>query len=168
PIMPAETAKPSEPKKPVVTLVPSLLETAYKEEDDTTGTPRTLAYVRAQRAVLKYLDTQASDTLAPHQARRWTQSINPVSKMPRAEEALRLCYYMRSQGYDTGALIGHDTKIMQLYVVIRTGPDKILYWKQNFSTNQVLYTAPSTSRSGRRNALPGNSANFDLSMENML
>jgi hypothetical protein len=159
PALPSDSNRVNVPKRPAVTLVPLLPKTMYKDEEDTKGTPKTLAYVRAQLAVLKYLDTQASDSLTPYQARKWTQAIDPTNKEPKAEEAIRLCYYMRSQGYDTAAIIAHDKKTMQLYVARNHHQQfhKLLYWKQNFATNEVVFKAASPPRQPRRNAIPGDS-----------
>lgn len=156
PAPPPESNNVNVPKTPAVTLVPLLPKTTYKDEDDTKGMPKSLAYVRAQLAVLKYLETQASDTLTPYQARKWTQAIDPTHKEPKAEEALRLCYYMRSQGYDTGADLEHDKKMIHLYVARGDRPEhKLSYWKQNFETNEVVFMAASPPRQPRRNAIFG-------------
>jgi hypothetical protein len=58
---------------PIVTLVSTLPDTTYKDEDDTKGIEKSLSYFKIQRAVLKYLETKAADTLSPIQARKWTQ-----------------------------------------------------------------------------------------------
>jgi hypothetical protein len=157
PALPSDSNSVNGPKRPVVTLVPLLPKTTYKDEEDTKGTPKTLAYMRAQLTVLKYLDTQASDSLTPYQARKWTQAIDPTNKEPKAEEAIRLCYYMRSQGYDTAAIIEHDKKTMQLYVARdhRQQLHKLPYWRQNFATNEVVFKAASPPRQPRRNAITG-------------
>ncbi|KAH7082075.1 hypothetical protein FB567DRAFT_97682 [Paraphoma chrysanthemicola] len=161
PTLPSEQAKTKAALVPVVTLVPMLPKTTYKDEDDTKGTPKTLAYAMAQLAVLKYLDRHASDSLSPYQARKWTQAIELTSKEPKAEEALRLCYYMRSQGYDTGAIIEQGAKSILLYVANpHSTPNKMPYWKQDTSTNQVQFMAPSPLRQPRRNALAGNPFGF--------
>lgn len=72
------------------------------------------------------------------------------------EEALRLCYYMRSQGYDVYAKI--EGKVIHLYVAnqrsyIRDKQHDMLYWKQNFATNASASVAPSAPRAARRNAM---------------
>ncbi|CAO2653097.1 Nn.00g025080.m01.CDS01 [Neocucurbitaria sp. VM-36] len=156
-----------EPKKPITTLVSTLPETTYKDQDDTKGSEKSLPYIKVQRALLKFLDSNASDTLTPLQARRWTQAIDPKTKNPKAEEALRLCYYMRSQGLDTYAEIWNG--VICLFVVnqrsnIRAPEEDFLYWKQDYKTNSIEYTAPSNHGGGggggvmrattlRRNAL---------------
>jgi hypothetical protein len=156
----ADTAT-QEPKKPITTVVSMLPKTTYNEADaDAAGGPeRTTSSVKAQRQLLKWLGTNPADTLSAHQARRWTQDIGP-DKKPTAKDALRLCYYMRSQTFDVYA----DVKggCMSLYVVNQgtqeSSPrtDK-LYWKQNITSNLIEYTAPShryaAPNGGRRGAL---------------
>jgi predicted RNA-binding Zn ribbon-like protein len=156
----AAEAAAQEPKKPITTVVSMLPKTIYNEvEADKAGGPeRTAAYVRVQRQMLKWLGTNAAETLQPHQARRWTQEI-ASDKKPTAQDALRLCYYMRSQTLDTYAEVKGGC--ISLYVNNQTtyvgGPrtDK-LYWKQKFKSNVIQYTAPSSRHaaapSGRRNA----------------
>ncbi|KAH7070376.1 hypothetical protein BKA63DRAFT_568767 [Paraphoma chrysanthemicola] len=166
PSLPSEQAKAKATVMPVVTLVPMLPKTTYKDEDDTKGTPKTLAYVRAQLTVLKYLERHPSDSLSPCQARKWTQAIDPTNKEPKAEEALRLCYYMRSQGCDTGAIIEQDAKSILLYVANpHSGPSRLPYWKQDTSTNHVQFMAPSPPRQPRRNAIAGDAFGFGEAFE---
>jgi hypothetical protein len=142
-----------EPKQPTVTLVTALPPTNYNEQDETDGTVRTLAYVKVQRALLKYLEKHASDTLTEAQARKWTQAIAPDGrKKPTAVDALKFCYYMRSLGYDVYANIKDS---MILLYVIEALEVSVLYWAQNIVTNKILSVdgeAPRASR-GRRNAV---------------
>jgi hypothetical protein len=151
----------TEPPQPVVTLASTLPTTTYDEKNEAEGTTRTLAYVRVQRALLEYLNTKPSDSLNARQARRWTQAIDPAgNKKPKAEDALRLCYYMRSQGYDTFARVANKT--LSLYVVkqgARTH-EHVLYWQQDVVTNEVLNApAPQPTRT-RRNAIPDSPSFF--------
>jgi hypothetical protein len=157
-----------EPKKPITTLIPMLSMTTYDEaEAEEAGEPeRTLAYVKVQCQLLKWLGTNASETLTPLQARRWTQEIS-ADKKTTAQDALRLCYYMRSQTFDTYADLKGGS--VSLYVVNQgteeRGPktDK-LYWKQNTKTKEIEYTAPSSRHhgGGRRNAFVAPSATADI------
>ncbi len=144
-------------RKAVVTLVPVLQKTPYSEQVEE-GAERTLEYVKVQRAVLKFLDDNSTEALAPLQAQRWTEAIEPNTKKPKAIEALRLCYYMRSQGYDTYADIKNG--MISLFVV---NPDSMyrhercdhLYWKQDYKTNLIVFRLPSSNeRYARRNAMP--------------
>jgi hypothetical protein len=142
-----------EPKRPTVTLVTALPPTTYSEQDEAGSTVRTLAYVKVQRALLKYLDKYASDTLTEPQARKWTQAIDPDGrKKPTAVDALKLCYYMRSQGYDVYANI--KDSLISLYV-IEALEGSVLYWAQNIVTNKVLTVDREVPRAtrGRRNAV---------------
>jgi hypothetical protein len=153
----------TESMKPVVSYVSALKPTTYDEKNESDYNVRTLAYVTVQRALLKYLETQPADALHPRQARKWTQAIDPTgNKKPKAADALRLCYYMRSQGYDTYARV--ENKNIYLYVanqalIVRDHKQDLLYWKQNVATNEIAYAAPAHSRN-RRNAIPDSSSFF--------
>jgi hypothetical protein len=139
-------------KGPVVTLVSTLPPTTYKEQDDSKSSLNTLAYIRVQRALLRYLENHSADSLTPRQARKWTEEIDPAAnKDPKTADALRLCYYMRSQGYDVFGLV--KSGAILLYCRILGGDQDVLYWKQNFATNQVEYAAPASQRAPRRNAV---------------
>ena len=146
------------PKKPVVTCVSALPPTTYKEQDEPDGTQNTLAYVKVQRTLLKFANTHPTDSLSARQASRWTQDIDPAGrKEPKAADALRLCYYMRSQGYDVYSTLLKGC--IHLYVVhqgskVRDALHDALYWKQNVSTNSVEFMAASSARGTRRNAVP--------------
>jgi hypothetical protein len=140
-----------ESKKPVVTLASALPKISYSEQNETNGSERTLEYVKVQRALLKYMETRASDTLSPRQARQWTQAIDPTgNKRPKAADALKLCYYMRSQGYDVYGTI-EDQEIL-LRVVTLQGTHA-LYWVQSIVTNAVTETDAAAPRTSRRNAM---------------
>jgi len=171
-IAPAQAPRPVEEKelkRCATTLVSVLPKTPYQESSD--STQRTLAYVTVQRAVLKYQDKRPSDTLSARQARSWTQAIEPKNKMPDAKDALLLCYYMRSQGFDTYAKFERST--VSLYVVDqdgdsggRRGEDSV-YWRQNFLTNEITYLASSQPRThtGRRNAIVAGNTSHSRLME---
>jgi hypothetical protein len=145
------------PKKPIETVVSALPSTTYKEENESESSSNSLAYVTVQRALLKYAEKRALDSLSPHQARVWTQAIDPTgNKMPKAADALRLCYYMRSQGYDVYSRVLDSC--VHLYLVkqesnIRDKDHDMLYWKQSVKTNQVVFYYPSPGRGPRRNAV---------------
>jgi hypothetical protein len=165
----ATTTQEQGSKRAVVTSVSALPPTTYNEQNASKGSLNTLAYVKVQRALLKHAKTHATDSLSPRQARLWTQAIDPASKKePKAADALRLCYYMRAQGYDVYAQIKDGS--IALYVVnqgsnIRDEQYDPLYWKQNVSTNKIEYTAPSPSRSGhRRNAVSNDT--FYMQLDN--
>ncbi|KAI8941097.1 hypothetical protein NX059_002336 [Plenodomus lindquistii] len=148
-------------KRPVTTLVNALPPTTYSE-GDIDSTKRTHEYITVQRAILQFLGKRASDTLSARQASAWTGAIEPKTKMPSAKDALHLCYYMRSQGFDTFAEI-HD-RILSLCVADQDSKDDEasrdnaqLYWKQDFSTNHIIFSVSSETRNptGRRNAVVG-------------
>lgn len=137
------------PRKPTVTVASALPKIAYTEQDDTKGTERTLEYIAVQRALLKYLETWAADTLSADQASKWTQAIEPITKEPKAKDAVRLCYYMRSQGFDTYAVIKNG--IVSLFVVRQLSTTRgdghdLLYWKQHVTTNLVHFYGPIPGR----------------------
>ncbi|KAH8702799.1 hypothetical protein GQ44DRAFT_552846, partial [Phaeosphaeriaceae sp. PMI808] len=147
-VMPRSHEKKSE-KKTSVTLVPALPPTSYKDEADTyqdrdtsKGKANTLAYIRVQRHILKYLKTRAADAVDRQQVTAWTKAIDPTdAREPTAEEALRLCYYMRSQGFDVYAKF-ESKKLLCLYLVdqtttVRSVDHDFLYWAQNFCTNEI-------------------------------
>ncbi|KAF1935512.1 hypothetical protein EJ02DRAFT_460308 [Clathrospora elynae] len=149
---PPEPPERQEPKKLITTLVSMLPETTYN--DAAKGTESTLTYVKIQRGLLKYLATHASDTLTARQAHIWTQAISS-DRQPKAQDALRLCYYMRSQGFDTYA----DVKdgFVSLYIAnqqtdLRGPQSDPLYWKQNFKTNEHSMASGGGARGARRNA----------------
>jgi hypothetical protein len=150
--MPTMNTAQREPKKTVVTLATALPPTSYNEQDEADDAVRTLAYVKVQRALLKYQDKYAADTLTDIQARKWTQSIDPDGrKQPTAADALKLCYYMRSQGYDVYANV--KDKLLMMYLV--TAQDlAMLYWVQDLQTNKSFELDLGAPRgSSRRNAV---------------
>jgi len=55
----------------------------------------------------------ASEKLTVRQAHNWTERIAD-NMHPAAKDALRLCYYMRSQGFDTYADVRDDS--IELYL----------------------------------------------------
>lgn len=160
---PAQASASKAPKQPSFTLVHALSPTTYKDEDD--KTPKTLAYIKAQQGVLKYLNKTAADQLSPHHACLLTQAIDPETQEPTAAEALRLCYYMRSLGCDVYHGIEEKSKLLVLYVVnqqshVRGKSFDRPYWLQNYSTNRIMHelvqaprARPAAPRGARRNAL---------------
>jgi hypothetical protein len=146
--------------KPITTIVSALPETPYKDEDDKSG-ENSLAYIKVQRSLLKWLGTNAADSLLTGQASIWTAAIEPATKQPKAADALRLCYYMRSQGFDTYATINKEDGTMSLFVVNQKSHERspwtdFQYWHQNLSTQEITLGTPSGDEghpSGRRNAL---------------
>jgi hypothetical protein len=141
-------------QQPIVTLASTLRPTTYDEKNEAEGTTRTLEYVRVQRALLEYLDKKPADSLNARQARRWTQAIDPAgNKKPKAADALRLCYYMRSQGYDTYARVKNRT--VSCFVVKQTtrNHEHVLYWKQDVVTDEVLNAPDAQPLRTRRNAI---------------
>jgi hypothetical protein len=146
------------PKKSVVALVSALAPTPYDENKETNEDLRTITYVKVQRAVLLFLKTKPADLLTARTARQWTRSIDPTGhKSPKAKDALRLCYYMRSHGFDVYARL--ENQDMVLYIVKQTSNIRhpaidTLYWSQNFSTNAIKTSVEiETAQFARRNAI---------------
>jgi hypothetical protein len=84
--------------------------------------------------VLGFLGGHSADALSAELARKFTAKIDQKSGYPSAKEALRMCYYMRSQGIDTYAQIDPKKFLIKLYVAkaVPTGsiamPRDQLYW----------------------------------------
>jgi hypothetical protein len=124
-------------KMPITTLLSALPKTTYNDAEDTSE--KSSEYIGVQRALLKYLATHASDSLAPRQAYAWTEAISS-DKKPKAQDTLRLCYYMRSQGFDTYAHF--KGTLLLLYIVHPRAkwayPEQDgLYWMQDYKTNVI-------------------------------
>jgi hypothetical protein len=90
-------------RQPARTVVPLLLVPAYREQHEAEF-ERSLEYVQVQVKILKALE-EHDTVLDPQTAYTWTLEIAPPGKTPEFLQALRLCYYMRSYGYDTYASI---------------------------------------------------------------
>lgn len=161
PIVTPSTPTQRTPIQPITTLVPVLDRTIYNEVEETEGSGRTLEYVQVQLQALQYLASYPSDMLSGQQACEWTQIISLSDFKPTAQEALRLCYYLRSQGFDTYAKFKRG--YMNLYVADQESNKQsphvdVLYWKQDVSTNEIRYqcsprTPGPTVVGGRRNAV---------------
>ena len=145
---------------PVTTLASMLPETVYDETKETKS-DNTLEYIKVQRNLLEYLGKHAADTLTAQLACQWTRDISETTTTT-ANDALRLCYYMRSQGFDTYADVKQGS--MSLYIInqhtaMRGPRTDMLYWKQDVITNEIQFAAShgrSTVRRERRNAVvPG-------------
>ncbi|KAF1958264.1 hypothetical protein CC80DRAFT_27456 [Byssothecium circinans] len=138
------------PRKPVTTLVSLLPPTQYKEKAEE---ERSDGYVSAQCAVLKFLEKNASDQLSPSLANKFTAAIDPKAGYPSAKEALRFCYYMRSQGFDTYARFPKG-KGMQFFVATAetrgVAARDNLYWRQDPKSNYITEVRPSRHRPGRQ------------------
>lgn len=146
--------------QPITTIVSILDNTVYDEAEETEDSERTLDYVRVQLKALRYLASYPSDMLSGRQVCKWTQMISPSDFKPTAREALHLCYYLRSQGFDTFAKFKRG--YMKLYVADqesnkRSPHTDVLYWKQDVKTNDIRYACspgiPEPVVGGRRNAV---------------
>lgn len=141
--------KPGPTARSVVSLLPRI---DYKEQHES-GFERSLEYVQVQRTILGAL--KKHDTiLQARDAYEWTCKIDPYDRVPRSLQALRLCYYMRSLGYDTYANIlktyvaelGRETLLLRLLVVnpdsgMRGLSHDHLYWAQDMLTDTKLSKA---------------------------
>ncbi|KAF3008475.1 hypothetical protein E8E13_004582 [Curvularia kusanoi] len=131
------------------TIVPFLPTPVYREQHEAEF-ERSLNYVEVQNKILWSLETY--DTyLSPISAYAWTCNIVPGRQWPKPLHALRLCYYMRSLGYDTYAVIETtesaepDHKITLLNLLV-ADPDSEkrgvkhdhLYWRQDIATGWAI------------------------------
>ncbi|KAI4651941.1 hypothetical protein J4E93_002137 [Alternaria ventricosa] len=140
-VVPVSVPQAQSALKPATTLVSMLPKTPYNEVKEAEGTVNTPAYTKVQLALLEYLNKHASEKLTVRQAHSWTEHIAD-NLHPAAKDALRLCYYMRSQGFDTYADVRDGS--INLYLS-KQAPEKgrskaSLYWKQNYSTNAIEHT----------------------------
>ena len=137
-----------EPREPARTVVPFLPVPAYREQHEAEF-ERSLEYVQVQIKILKALEE--NDTiLDPKTAYEWTLEIAPQGEMPEPVQALRLCYYMRSHGYDTYALFKksddpeyHELTLRLLLVDPKSekrgvGHD-FVYWVQDCDTADIIH-----------------------------
>ncbi|KAL5116411.1 hypothetical protein ACEQ8H_005647 [Pleosporales sp. CAS-2024a] len=131
------------PKQPILTTASVLPPTTYNEQKESGKVANTHAYVKVQCALLKFAQTNSIDSLSPQQAVAWTQAIDPTGyQRPEAAEALRLCYYMRAQGFDVYAQVKDEWVSLYLCHQGYYSPDPkrdVLYWKQSFKTQVVEY-----------------------------
>ncbi|KAI4960823.1 hypothetical protein J4E86_002448 [Alternaria arbusti] len=140
-VVPVSVPQAQSALKPATTLVSMLPKTPYNEVKEAEGTMNTPSYTKVQLALLEYLNKHASEKLTVRQAHNWTERIAD-NMHPAAKDALRLCYYMRSQGFDTYADVRDGS--IELYLS-KQAPEKgrskaSLYWKQNYSTNAIEHT----------------------------
>ncbi|KAJ4359205.1 hypothetical protein N0V95_002371 [Ascochyta clinopodiicola] len=141
-------------------LVSELSKVTYKEQHEEEF-ERSLEYVRVQRKILDCL--QKHDTiLTARAAYTMTRAIVPQGQLPEPMQALRLCYYMRSLGYDTFASIKNvrdptnraTTAMLRLLVANPASETRgvgydHLYWMQYIESGAVFskpYKALSPSR----------------------
>lgn len=111
---------------------------------------RSLKYIKTQRRILKRLDKRDNAITAP-EACKWLANIVPKDQTPQPAQALRLCYYMRSFGFDTFTTIkpscdpetGVDNTALQLLVANPNSKQRDighdhLYWAQQIGTGEVF------------------------------
>lgn len=147
PLPPSE--RPRTSKTPCGSIAPTLLKTAYTEQREKEF-ERSLEYVQVQRRILKSLK-EHDIALTARKAYRWTCDIVSTGQQPQPLQALRLCYYMRSLGYDTFANVktscdfeGKARTTTLRLLVANPESDKRgmahdhLYWLQNVSTNETI------------------------------
>ena len=164
-------SEPSTLNMPVGNLVSVLPKIEYREQHEKEF-ERSLEYVHVQRKILKALENRDTVPTAK-EAYTWTKSIVPKGQRPTPQQALRLCYYMRSLGYDTFASVktSYDpikrVKTTSLRLLIANADSEKrgvgydhLYWAHDLRTGAVLprpYSLLRQSTQGsintRRNAL---------------
>lgn len=144
------------PRKPVRTVVPLLPVPAYREQHEAEF-KRSLEYVQVQVTILKALE-EHDTVLDPQTAYTWTLNIAPAGQMPEPLQALRLCYYMRSHGYDTYASIKRSDNPEYYECTLRlllvdpksdqrgVGYDH-LYWMQDCETGEIIFDPHKVLRS---------------------
>lgn len=139
---------------------PFLCSITYREQHEEEF-ERSLEYIKIQRRILKYLDKQNTAITAP-EAYKWTANIVAKDQTPQPVQALRLCYYMRSFGFDTFAVIkpscdpetGVDNTALQLFVANPNSKQRgighdHLYWAQRIGTGEVFARPWDLQRSAR-------------------
>jgi hypothetical protein len=170
--MPLASTASTKPKMPVVNLVSVLPKIDYKEQDEREF-ERSLEYVRVQRKILQHLEKHDT-SLTSKDAYMFTRAIVPKGQRPTPQQAVRLCYYMRSLRFDTFAII-KDVSVFLFVANPKSDTRGLaadhLYWAQNLSTHEVISkaynlvggdTQSSLGRNGRVNAggsMPASAAN---------
>lgn len=142
---------------PVVTI-PVLPATQYNEQSEK-DFERSLEYVHVQRRILKYLE-KYDIALDARTAYTWTCD-SATGQRPEPLQALRLCYYMRSLGFDTFANIEcfasprSERKTTTLILSIANPNSEThdvarnhIYWAQNITTGEVYPKAYKLRRHG--------------------
>jgi hypothetical protein len=122
---------------------------------------RSFEYLQIQRRILKYVDKRGT-AITAQQAYKWTANIVAKYHTPQPIQALRLCYYMRSFGFDTFAVIkptcdpetGVDDTSLKLFVANPNSKQRgmghdHLYWAQRIGTGKVTVRPYDTERSTR-------------------
>ncbi|PVH97571.1 hypothetical protein DM02DRAFT_79388 [Periconia macrospinosa] len=127
--------------EPIVKVATALPKVSYKENQDEY---RTLDYIQAQLKVLGHLKNTPADNLTAPMAASFIRRIKPDDGTPTALQALQLCYYMRSLGFDTYALWDQAWGELKFYVAASlTNPLDLLFWVCTFEPskdpNGLLY-----------------------------
>ncbi|KAF1925562.1 uncharacterized protein M421DRAFT_7822 [Didymella exigua CBS 183.55] len=140
--------------------VPILRQIAYREQHEKEF-ERSLEYIQIQCRILKYSDKHDTE-ITPRQAYKWTANTVPRTQRPQPVQALRLCYYIRSLGFDTYADIkpsqdpetGIDDTALRLFVANPASEKRglghdHLYWYQRLRTGEVISKPYQLRRSER-------------------
>ncbi|UPX12882.1 uncharacterized protein EKO05_0003417 [Ascochyta rabiei] len=155
--VPGNVARPNIPIHNLFSILPKVTYTEQHEEEF----ERSLEYIGVQRKILRALDRHDT-VLTAKAAYTWTRASAPNGRLPRPKHALRLCYYMRSLGYDTFASVknirdsaSRVTKSMLRLLVANPNSETrgvgydYLYWMQYIGSGAVVpkpYKALSHSR----------------------
>jgi hypothetical protein len=161
---------PTAPKgrRGVISLVSTLPKVKYREQHEE-DFERSFEYVQVQRKILKSL-AKHDTALDSRTAYQWTLATVPQGKgQPTAHQALRLCYYMRSLGYETFASFGKQydhikntrTVSLRLFVANEDSEKRgmahdYLYWVQDLDTGEIIYKAYKLRQSTLASELRGN------------
>ncbi|KAF2449712.1 hypothetical protein P171DRAFT_198584 [Karstenula rhodostoma CBS 690.94] len=146
------------------TIASVLPRTAYKEEWEPKER-RSDAYLAMQIQILTYLTTHAADELHPAQAHFFTENAGTKTHAPTAKQAVELCYFMRSHGFDTYVRLDPRGEKLRFYIADRDAGERrgqdSLYWQQDMKTGAVVpmeelarMGVRQRGRPWRRNALP--------------
>ncbi|KAF1971292.1 hypothetical protein BU23DRAFT_570067 [Bimuria novae-zelandiae CBS 107.79] len=121
------------------TIASVLPKCAYKEEWE----PKerfTDAYISTQVQVLDYLSKHAADELTVAQAYFFTENAGTKPYGPTAKQAVEICYFMRSFGFDVYLKMAPREKKIRLFLADRnalTREQDHLYWEQNLKTGKI-------------------------------
>ncbi|KAF2264929.1 hypothetical protein CC78DRAFT_215420 [Lojkania enalia] len=136
-----------------VSLAPCLPSTPYRDEHDSNGFTKREGYRSVQRSILAWLDRHTTDDLTAQLAYHWTQEVDPETCLPSPQEAVALCYYMRSLHFNTYVRFKKDKDEFACFIAnpetIRRGTvnDKF-YWKQDLKTGVIERPPRATRRRG--------------------
>ena len=81
--------------------------------------------------ILEYLDTHAADQLSVAQAHSFIENAGTKPHGPTAKQAVELCYFMRSHGFDVYTKLAPQEHKIRLYIADRNAMNRNrdkLFW----------------------------------------